>query len=317
MSYRGLRMPALPTERLGDVHLATARPSKPRCELLKHPANPTTLQLQLILISSDGLGHMNTMQNPSWVTCVTCSSCGISVIESVLVQCNTVPPVQPQAMEVVSACYILQAAACAGLVFFNLPQDGAHAQEHLALLFFVLLLYQLLPFCYVSVGSSCLQCWHTYKHQHASLTPHTAQQVYSGTFGSVAYCCIAWPTPAMSLQDPFECVGGSSILLTPCWMQMSFFVADRRFYAADVANGLYSPSAYYAATIVSSKRHQHHCRHQGPRGVKTHARQRCLPSAACHLVKSVPSSTSMCPSTRTCLLQRTPPCCGRKPVADP
>ena len=39
--------------------------------------------------------------------------------------------------------------ACAGLVFFNLPQDAAHAQSHLALLFFVLLLYQLLPFCYV------------------------------------------------------------------------------------------------------------------------------------------------------------------------
>ena len=36
-------------------------------------------------------------------------------------------------------------------------------------------------------------------------------------------------------------------------MQMSFFVADRRFYAADVANGLYSPSAYYAATMISGK----------------------------------------------------------------
>ena len=34
---------------------------------------------------------------------------------------------------------------------------------------------------------------------------------------------------------------------------MSFFVADRRFYQADVAAGLYAPSAYYVAAVTASK----------------------------------------------------------------
>ena len=34
---------------------------------------------------------------------------------------------------------------------------------------------------------------------------------------------------------------------------MSFFVADRRFYQADVAAGLYAPSAYYLAAVTASK----------------------------------------------------------------
>ena len=59
---------------------------------------------------------------------------------------------------------------------------NSFVEERLALLFFVLLLYELLPFCY-----------------------------------------------------------------------MSFYVADRRFFAADIANGLYHPSAYYCAAIVSGE----------------------------------------------------------------
>ena len=73
----------------------------------------------------------------------------------------------------------------AGLVFFSLGLANAYVQERLALLFFVLLLYELLPFCY-----------------------------------------------------------------------MSFYVADRRFFAADIANGLYHPSAYYCAAIVAG---EHFC----------------------------------------------------------
>ena len=34
---------------------------------------------------------------------------------------------------------------------------------------------------------------------------------------------------------------------------MSFFVADRQFFAVDSANGLYRTSAYYIAAMTSSK----------------------------------------------------------------
>ena len=67
-------------------------------------------------------------------------------------------------------------------MFFSLGAGNTSVEERLALLFFVQLLYELLPFCY-----------------------------------------------------------------------MSFYVADRRFFAADVANGLYHPSAYYLSAIVSGQ----------------------------------------------------------------
>ncbi len=70
--------------------------------------------------------------------------------------------------------------ARAGLVFFNLSEGPESTEKRLALLFFVLLLFELLPFCY-----------------------------------------------------------------------MSFYVADRRFFAADVSNDLYHPSAYYLAAVVA------------------------------------------------------------------
>ena len=44
---------------------------------------------------------------------------------------------------------------------------------------------------------------------------------------------------------------GLSVLSQSLLLQMSFFVADRRFYVADVANGLYAPSSYYVATMLS------------------------------------------------------------------
>ena len=66
----------------------------------------------------------------------------------------------------------------AGLVFFNLGPGAESVQKRLGLLFFTLLLFELLPFCY-----------------------------------------------------------------------MSFYVEDRRFFAADVASDLYHPSAYYVATV--------------------------------------------------------------------
>ena len=69
-----------------------------------------------------------------------------------------------------------------GLVFAKLPEGAGSTQQRLALQFFMLLLFQLMPFCF-----------------------------------------------------------------------MSFFVADRRFYQADVAAGLYAPSAYYVAAVTASK----------------------------------------------------------------
>ncbi|KAK9834196.1 hypothetical protein WJX81_007595 [Elliptochloris bilobata] len=63
-----------------------------------------------------------------------------------------------------------------GLIFYDLPETPGAIFQRLATLFFLVLLYDLLPFCY-----------------------------------------------------------------------MSFYVADRKFYAADVAAGLYHSSAYYAA----------------------------------------------------------------------
>lgn len=71
--------------------------------------------------------------------------------------------------------------AIAGVVFINLPEGSSSTQQRLALLFFMLLLYQLMPFCF-----------------------------------------------------------------------MSFYVADRRFFQADVAADLYAPSAYYLAAVSAS-----------------------------------------------------------------
>ena len=68
----------------------------------------------------------------------------------------------------------------AGLAFFNLAPGPESVEKRLALLFFTLLLFELLPFCY-----------------------------------------------------------------------MSFYVEDRRFFAADVASDLYHPSAYYVATVIA------------------------------------------------------------------
>lgn len=70
----------------------------------------------------------------------------------------------------------------AGLVFISQPEGAASTQQRLALLFFMLLLYQLMPFCF-----------------------------------------------------------------------MSFYVADRRFFQADIAADLYAPSAYYLAAVTASK----------------------------------------------------------------
>ena len=74
----------------------------------------------------------------------------------------------------------LLCAIGAGLVFFNLTDGAESVEKRLALLFFLLLLFELLPFCY-----------------------------------------------------------------------MSFYVADRRFFAADVANDLYHPSAYYVSAVIA------------------------------------------------------------------
>lgn len=41
-------------------------------------------------------------------------------------------------------------------------------------------------------------------------------------------------------------------LLPFCYM--SFYVADRRFFAADVSNDLYHPSAYYLSAVTAGKR---------------------------------------------------------------
>ena len=69
---------------------------------------------------------------------------------------------------------------CAGLAFYNLGEGPDNVSKRLALLFFILLLFELLPFCY-----------------------------------------------------------------------MSFYVADRRFFAADVSNDLYHPSAYYISAVIA------------------------------------------------------------------
>ncbi len=34
---------------------------------------------------------------------------------------------------------------------------------------------------------------------------------------------------------------------------MSFYVADRRFFAADISNDLYHPSAYYLSSVIASE----------------------------------------------------------------
>lgn len=68
----------------------------------------------------------------------------------------------------------------AGLVFFDLGNSATDTFKRLGVIFFMLLLFELLPFCY-----------------------------------------------------------------------MSFYVADRKFYAADVASKLYHPSAYYIATMAA------------------------------------------------------------------
>jgi ATP-binding cassette subfamily G (WHITE) protein 2 len=67
-------------------------------------------------------------------------------------------------------------------VFINVGTGPAASFQRLAILFFVMLLFELLPFCY-----------------------------------------------------------------------MSFYVADRKFYASDVAAGLYHPSAYYLAQMLAGK----------------------------------------------------------------
>ena len=74
----------------------------------------------------------------------------------------------------------LHAHCPAGLAFFDLTGGPEAVEKRLALLFFILLLFELLPFCY-----------------------------------------------------------------------MSFYVADRRFFAADVSNDLYHPSAYYIAAVIA------------------------------------------------------------------
>ena len=71
----------------------------------------------------------------------------------------------------------------AGLAFYNLSDGPESVSKRLALLFFILLLFELLPFCY-----------------------------------------------------------------------MSFYVADRRFFAADVSNDLYHPSAYYISAVIAGVR---------------------------------------------------------------
>ena len=71
----------------------------------------------------------------------------------------------------------------AGLAFYNLSDGPESVSKRLALLFFILLLFELLPFCY-----------------------------------------------------------------------MSFYVADRRFFAADVSNDLYHPSAYYISAVIAGMR---------------------------------------------------------------
>ena len=68
----------------------------------------------------------------------------------------------------------------AGLAFFDMSEGPESVSKRLALLFFILLLFELLPFCY-----------------------------------------------------------------------MSFYVADRRFFAADIGNGLYHPSAYYLSAVMA------------------------------------------------------------------
>jgi hypothetical protein len=68
----------------------------------------------------------------------------------------------------------------AGLAFYDLSSGPDSVTKRLALLFFILLLFELLPFCY-----------------------------------------------------------------------MSFYVADRRFFAADVSNDLYHPSAYYLSAVTA------------------------------------------------------------------
>lgn len=70
----------------------------------------------------------------------------------------------------------------AGLAFYDLPSGPDSVTRRLALLFFILLLFELLPFCY-----------------------------------------------------------------------MSFYVADRRFFAADISNDLYHPSAYYLSSVIASE----------------------------------------------------------------
>ena len=80
----------------------------------------------------------------------------------------------------VGAYFPLLPCSIAGLAFFDLSAGPEAVEKRLALLFFILLLFELLPFCY-----------------------------------------------------------------------MSFYVADRRFFAADVSNDLYHPSAYYISAVIA------------------------------------------------------------------
>ena len=75
-------------------------------------------------------------------------------------------------------CQALQWVA--GLVFFDLPETATATFQRLGIEFFIILLFELLPFCY-----------------------------------------------------------------------MSFYVADRKYFAGDVAAKLYHPSAYYLANWVA------------------------------------------------------------------
>ena len=85
-------------------------------------------------------------------------------------------------------------------MFFNLPQDGAHAEERLALLFFVLLLYQLLPFCYVRLLSfSCQWLVALCLTQGMSLDLHRR---LGGATNPAPLCPIASSAPALLPWEP-------------------------------------------------------------------------------------------------------------------
>jgi hypothetical protein len=99
----------------------------------------------------------------------------------------------------------------AGLAFFNLAPGPEAVEKRLALLFFTLLLFELLPFCYMSFygggrgggGRGRGRAERAKRRARADPRPR--------------------PPP----------------------------VEDRRFFAADVASDLYHPSAYYAATVTA------------------------------------------------------------------